>query len=106
MDEIDLGNGYTAEWCGWHPDRKLNPQYENLPDVEKLVLLISCPHGNKGGCHVKQKEHQAEYEELFKNSANWWDLVSEDPLEISPSVQFLTPKCCHGFIRQGKWVNA
>lgn len=34
-----------------------------------------------------------------------WDLVSLDPLTVSPSLLCLTCKC-HGFIRDGKWVPA
>lgn len=102
----DLGNGYSFEFLRWSPDRELNPQYDGLPDAEKICILISCPHGNNGCCHLKQKSHQADYERIFGNSANWWDVQVWEPLTMSPSIQFLTPKCCHGYIRQGRWVDA
>lgn len=35
----------------------------------------------------------------------WWELVSLDPLTISPSL--LCTNCqTHGFVREGKWVPA
>lgn len=34
-----------------------------------------------------------------------WDVISEDPLTLSPSI--LCRRCGnHGFIREGKWVEA
>ena len=34
-----------------------------------------------------------------------WDLVSVDPVTVSPSI--LCMRCnCHGFVTNGKWVSA
>lgn len=39
------------------------------------------------------------------HSANGWTLVSDEPLELSPSL--LCTRCGrHGFVRGGKWVEA
>lgn len=37
-----------------------------------------------------------------------WELVSKDPLTISPSILCVPPHGCgiHGFITDGKWVPA
>lgn len=34
-----------------------------------------------------------------------WDLVSSDPITLSPSI-LQKPCGCHGFVRDGKWVSA
>lgn len=101
--DVDLGNGYYLKFFSWKPDRKLNPQYDGIPDVEILGAHICCPHGNAGGVMFKQNDPQ--YAEVFNDEA-WWDLISLEPLHIEPSIQFLKPSCCHGFIREGRWVIA
>lgn len=105
--DIDLGGGYYLKFFSWSPDRKLNPQYEGVPDVERIGAHITCPHGNAGGVMFKQTNPR--YASVF-NESNWWDLIAWEPLHIEPSVQFLDdqlqPSCCHGFIREGRWVSA
>lgn len=101
--DLDLGNGYYLKFFSWSPDRKLNPQYKGIPSIKKLGAHILCPHGNAGGIFFNQTNPV--YDDVFKDQ-NWWDLKSWNPLHIEPSIQFLSPSCCHGFIRGGKWVNA
>lgn len=43
----------------------------------------------------------------FENNPGWqgWDVVQREPLTLSPSI--LCRACgSHGFIREGKWVQA
>lgn len=108
-EKIDLGNGYSASWARWSPDRKLNPQYAHIPDIEHCSLLITCPHGNSGGITIDSPEAR----EVFKEHTEFWTLLSVNPIHVEPSIQFMeyvdgnrVPGCCHGWIRDGKWVNA
>lgn len=98
QNEIDLGSGYSCYWVGWRPDRELNPQYEGIPDIEKALLVIKCPHG-EGGIHV----YHEGMDKIFKGP--FWTLVKEDPLTITPSIHRLSCDC-HGHITEGKWVPA
>lgn len=95
MDEIDFGSGFTGHWVGWHPDRKLNPQYEGIPDSDKAMLLLKCPHG-EGGVTIKGE---------MPGNEEGWTVESWEPLTLSPSIH-RTECGCHGFIREGKWVTA
>jgi hypothetical protein len=99
---IDLGNGYSAEWVGWSPDRSIPANAErfaDVPDIEKAMLSIRCPHGT-GGIQIDSADVRA----VFPDGP-FWQLISEDPLHVEPSIHRL--ECgCHGFIREGKWVNA
>lgn len=33
---IDLGDGHAIRYVQWAPDRDLNPQHADLPDVEYI----------------------------------------------------------------------
>lgn len=101
-DEIlDFGSGYTGRWVGWSPDRSIPAnaeRYKNFPDLEKAMLMITCPHG-EGGVTV----HPPEYAEIFKQPT--WTVVSWEPLTLTPSIHRI--ECgCHGYITDGKWVSA
>lgn len=98
MDVVDLGSGFSLRWTRWAPDRELNPQYANLPDVEKIGAILTCRHGIEGSIMF---DHGEAYTKLFPNSP-LWKVVSWEPLTITPSVNC---GCCHGFITEGKWVD-
>lgn len=103
-DRIDLGDGHTAEWEGWHPDRELNPQLEEVPDVDKWGLTIyhTSPTGrNCAGFVTLDGDVQRRVE---PNRTNRWTVESWDPLTLSPSV--LCSCGDHGWIREGRWVRA
>lgn len=97
MSEVfDLGNGYSYTKFSWHPERVLNPQYADVPDVKWCGIIIRCPHG-EGGIQFIIPGHR-----VFQKG---WTVVSWDPLTLTPSIE--RKECgCHGFIRNGKWVSA
>ena len=94
--DLELGSGFTARFYQWAPDRELNPQYEGIPDAPHAGIILTCRHGTEGAVmfagRVPGEQHA-------------WTVESEDPLTLSPSI--LRTECgCHGFIRQGRWVDA
>jgi len=99
---MELGSGYSFSFTCWKPDRALNPQYADLPDVEHWGAVIECPHGwGFGGAITFDGPVQAK----VVPERHRWKVESWEPLTISPSI--LMMKCkCHGFIRQGRWVAA
>ena len=98
--DIDFGSGYSGHFIGWHPDRALNPQYDGVPDVERAMLLLTCPHG-EGGVPLGHPGH-AVYGE---SNSHVWKVESWEPLTHSPSIHRLD--CgSHGFIRNGQWQAA
>ena len=100
--KIDLGNGHWFAFCGWHPDRELNPQYAHLADVEKYggIHIHPRPDGN-GYCEGSITFDTEAAREISKSHPRW-TVHSFDPLTLSPSL--LCRACgSHGFIRNGKW---
>mgnify|MGYP003454880989 FL=1 len=103
QEAIDFGDGHTGEWLGWRPDRKLNPQYAHLPDVERCTLIVyhSKPDGSpcSGAITVVSPVNEAVFPGRPK-----WQMVQEEPLTLTPSL--LCSCGDHGFITNGKWVRA
>jgi len=97
--EIDLGNGFSLRYTSWSPDRKLNPQYDEIPDQPKMGAIMTCKHGKEGALLF---DRGPQYAELWKGYP-LWTVEQEEPLTLSPSVD---SGCCHGYIRNGKWVDA
>jgi len=92
---LDLGDGFSARYYGWSPDRDLNPQYEGIPDQDRAGLILTCPHGEGGVPFVGR----------VPGGGQGWTVLSEEPLTLEPSI--LCPNCgCHGFIREGRWISA
>lgn len=102
-ERIDLGDGHTAKWVGWRPDRELNPQYAGIPDVEKwgLEIVHTSPAGNPCAGFVTMT---SEVQRQVAPRATTWDVQSWDPLTLSPSV--LCSCGDHGWIRDGRWIRA
>lgn len=103
--DIDLGDDHTLSFTSWHPDRELNPQYVDLPDVERVGAIVS--HVNRGTgerCWSGITFDGSVTRLVFPDNARW-QVASEDPLTLSPS---LLCRVCgdHGFIREGRWVKA
>lgn len=101
--DLVLGEERVAWWTCWKPDRELNPQYVDLPDEPRLGLLIQ--HGDlkeNGTCCFGGLNFDCEVaRRVFPNQARW-TVEKWEPLTLSPSI--LVHGCCHGWIRDGKWV--
>jgi len=112
-DWLDVGDDHFVKFTTWSPDRELNPQYAEYPDVEKWGLIIDHPHKNpavgpvfpgrrcRGAVTFDGPVQQA----LVDGRARW-QVISLEPetLEIAPSVLCMCGD--HGFIRNGRWVAA
>jgi hypothetical protein len=103
-EEFDLGDGHTAEYVGWAPERDLNPQFDGIPDVEKWGLLIHHPHASTGEPCAGFVTFESDTQRFAAPKAVTWEVHSWEPLTISPSV--LCSCGDHGFIRDGRWVRA
>lgn len=101
----DLGNGHWMSFVSWKPDRKLNPQYDGIPDVEKYGLIYIHPcHDGKGYC-CGSIAFDNEVSRTIESGRPRWKVESWEPFTISPSLLCRTCNS-HGFIRDGKWVDA
>ena len=113
--DFDFGSGVTGRWVGWHPERKLNPQYGEpgdehyIPDIDHLGIILTHPHDGEThtGC-INLRTPEAEKLSAYQVSRGYkpmvmWEVESWDPLTISPSVHQVD---CgwHGYIREGKWI--
>jgi len=102
-DPIDLGHGHIGVYTSWRPDRALNPQFAELPDVERYGLLIkhSTPEGN--AC-MGSVVFGSDVAEAVSPGKDTWEVESWVPLTLSPSI--LCSCGDHGFIREGRWIPA
>lgn len=92
---VDLGLGYTAEL--------------RYIDGELHGLWVIGPAGK--GCNFPSEGRCGGWVPTQGSAEHAWKLVSEDPIEVSPSVQCSCDNKApgtgqHGFVRAGKWVNA
>lgn len=106
MTVYDLGNGITATTTSWSPDRELNPQYAGRADIDPCGLIIDFPDGCSGSVLF----NLSGMSETFVGN-DLWELHSLDPLHIEPSVlepgmKLEADHRHHGWIRDGKWVDA
>jgi len=107
MIDIDLGDGHTLSWVGWHPD-DLPANRERfgvpLPSLERMGASIAHKKPDGSDCWGHIYFNLPEVRAHFPAS-NIWQVESWEPLTISPSV--LCMLCGdHGFIRGGRWVRA
>lgn len=105
---IDIGHGHTIQTVGWHPDRALNPQYADVPDIEIASIVIEHPNAKSAEwprCVSAVQIDTPEVARIFPDERSRWQLVSADPLTLAPSL--LCMRCGdHGFIQNGRWVPA
>lgn len=94
----DLGDGYSLRFYSWKPERELNPQYDGIPDLDVAGAIMRCKHGNEGSINFDRGDV---YKEIL--SGPYWTVESWEPLTLSPSID---SGCCHGYIREGRWVTA
>lgn len=102
--DLDLGDNHFLWFSCWRPDRALNPQYANLPDLEKAGATVQhlTPQGEI--CASGITFDLPGMREAF-GGHSMWQVVQWEPLTLSPS---LLCRACddHGFIREGRWVKA
>lgn len=103
--DLDLGDGHTLRFTSWSPDRELNPQYADLPDLVRCGAIVSHPNSQTGGRCWSGIMFDGEVARRVFSEHSVWQVVSIEPLTLSPS---LLCRVCgdHGFIRNGKWVKA
>jgi hypothetical protein len=106
---MDFGSGVTGRFHGWMPDRSIEAiraRYEGLADIDKVGMSFNHPRkdGGNGRCGGFVTFDLPGVRGLFPNHA-LWTVESWEPLTLSPSL--LCRTCGrHGFIRQGRWVEA
>lgn len=109
-NRIDLGSGHWMTWASWAPDRELNPQYADLPDVRHCTAIIGhelrpgddnqlCRQ--RGYCEAAATMDGPVTQRIFPDAARW-QVESWDPLTITPSLQCHCDD--HGMITAGRWV--
>ena len=103
-EAMDLGHGHTAHFMIWAPDRELNPQYANVPDVDPWGVTVDHQRPDGTPCGSAAAFDNPVSRQIEPNRP-YWTVESLDPLTISPS---LLCRLCgdHGFIRGGRWVPA
>ena len=104
--DLDLGDGHLLKFSSWHPDRELNPQYADLPDIEKCGAIVehNRADGKEGKCWSGIFFDVEGVRRVFGDKPIW-QVNSWEPLTLSPSI--VCRECNdHGFIREGKWVRA
>ncbi len=102
--DVDLGSDHKLAFTSWHPNRELNPQYADYPDVERCGALVYhlTPSGEEC-CSGIMFDGDLARKVFSEKSA--WRVESMEPLTLSPSL--LCGRCGdHGWIREGKWVKA
>lgn len=100
-----MGNGCHLAFVGWRPDRDLNPQYDHLPDVDKFGAVYTHKRPDNGEDCLGAITFEGAVQAEVSPDGPRWTVYNLDPLTLSPSL--LCKKCgSHGFIRDGKWVNA
>lgn len=101
---LDMGHGVTLRFVQWAPDRKLNPRWVDIPDVERYGARITHPRADGSECDGFVT-FDGEVQRRIEPDVPKWTVTSWEPLTLEPSV--LCRRCGHhGFIRNGKWVPA
>lgn len=105
--DFDLGDGFSYSFHCWKPDRRLNPQYEGIPDVERMGATIF----RDGEVVAAITFDLPEVRRIpGVRTDHLWRLVSVSPLHVEPSLQMYDRRTHepshHGFIRNGRWVWA
>ncbi len=105
-EPVDLGDGHTLRFMSWSPDRALNPQFADVPDIERLGAQITHPRPDGAGeCRSGVYFDTPDVRRVIRNDNHVWQVESWEPLTLSPSI--LCGQCGdHGFVRSGRWVRA
>src|SRR6267143_2797757 len=102
--DLNLGDDHWLDFFRWAPDRELNPQYADRPDVPKAGAIVG--HKTKEGnwCWSAVHFDLPETKGLFDDDTRW-QVVSWEPLTLTPSLLCNVDKggCGdHGFVTNGK----
>jgi hypothetical protein len=111
---VDLGDGYHLWFTSWAPDRELNPQFADRPDIDRAGFIYR--HRAAGPIRLGQTVLHDDWcegggmldvpgvRDLVPDRA-MWQVESWEPLTLAPSL--LCRACgSHGFIREGRWLPA
>jgi hypothetical protein len=106
MTKYDLGSGHSFTWLGGH-EGTTTPYSTAWPDGvehENLVGIIEWHHTQAGeSCGGSLMFEGADDDPGRPH----WTVVSLEPLELAPSIACTSPGCgSHGYIRDGRWVDA
>ena len=92
-DEIDLGDGHRIVFSEYEGEKRVGANIIHPPVEGKC--------GGQGWIAFEGRS----WARSFGGRIETWDVVSEEPFTISPSI--LCRACGdHGFVRDGKWVPA
>jgi hypothetical protein len=108
-ERIGLGDGHWLRYVSWGPDRVLNPQYAELPDVEKWGAIVGHPlrPGDAQCTWLGECQGSVTFDATVQRQLEagpFWQVESWEPLTLSPSL--LCHCGDHGFIRDGHWVSS
>jgi hypothetical protein len=103
----DIGHGHRIKFYGWSPDRELNPQYADVPDIEKAGLFDGHfgPDGNPC-CGSVTFDLPEVRRALGDREGPFWQVESLDIATLTISPSLLCGCGDHGFIRNGRWIPA
>lgn len=112
---VDLGDDHWLTWISWAPDRDLNPQYADVPDVDRWGAMIWHRRADGTLCQGAITFDTPEVRAVMAINAekrHVWQVNAWEPLSLSPSVLCCFPLddggTCgdHGYVRAGRWVRA
>lgn len=89
--DLDFGDKHVGWWYHNGEDKRIG-----------IFLGYICPNGIKRLGTIPFKGLDPNY------PGGGWDLISENPLTLSPSILIKVDGICedHGFIQNGKWKKA
>lgn len=105
---IDIGFDHWIKFYPWAPDRDLNPQYADIPDIERCGLGVWHLKPDDSPCYGFIHFDTPDIRRVFGGDS-FWTVESWEPLTVNPSLLCTLSKggCGdHGWIKQGKWVKA
>lgn len=102
--DLDLGDNHWLTFVGWQPDRKLNPQYDGIPDEPRAGAEVTHLKPDGTLCAGFVHFDTPVVRKVF-HPESIWRVVSWQPLTLEPSILC---KACgdHGHITESKWVRA
>lgn len=107
---LDFGLGVRGTYTCWAPDRDLNPQYADVPDVDRYGMILDHPDARDPAKRCTSGiTFDSPTAARLEPQRPRWVVESWEPLTLSPSILCTESKggCgLHGYIRAGQWVPA